>query len=391
MKNKLYYKISCRNQLIVIVLAWLIVQITLFILTGIKPVLESLKYINAAKQLITTGTLPEIRYLFYLSTTLVIAFCLQLKLGYVGVVFFQLIINFLATIHFYHALKKVQRHSFSALITTLLLILCIPYQSWNFYLYTESLFYSFTLLFFASCISTKIMTAKTIFIQFTWLLFAIISRPLGILFLPCWLLFLINKSKRQTKPYLIIGLFIGSAFFLFIANLILGNIRDWQILKPAEFNYIICDIPTDSKNDLQHLKDKTPIVQLVRYVIAYPTDFIRLVVERLAAFYLLVRSYYSKFHNLYLLFLCCILYVPIVINAFNNFKRKTYFKNLYLSSLILLMFTFAISLQCDDYHNRFHHTLIPVFAYCGLFYLLDDKLLLKSKLITKIKRIEKQP
>ena len=147
--NKGLIKINQQQtQLCILFFSWIIVQSFLYTYYGIKPILESEKYIGAAKYLIANGHLPQLRYSFYLTTTLLIAFCTKLGLGFAGVVALQLILNFLATFLFFKALFKLQTHSYSALCTTLLLIFNIPYQTWNFYLYTESVFYSFVLLFF---------------------------------------------------------------------------------------------------------------------------------------------------------------------------------------------------------------------------------------------------
>lgn len=365
------YLTSKRNQIILLLIIWATVQLYLYFSTGIQPVLESLKYIGAAEHLLNTGSLPEKRYFFYLTTTLTIAACLKTGVGFTGVVIIQLLFNLLASLSFYNALHRLQNQSMSAFITTLLLLLCLPYQIWNFYLYTESLFYSFTLLFFSSCLRQH-LKISLIALQFMLLSLAVLSRPLGILLLPCWTLFLIAQAPKKIRLYLFGALLLTGIVVIFVVNLILGNISDWQVLKPAEYHYIICDIPTGITLLPDTIKSQPPLSQLFLYIKSYPAQFLSLALKRLNAFFFLTRPYYSPLHNVYLVFFCATLYIPIffylcliITKKFNNIK------GIYISLLIILFFSLAICLQCDDYHNRFHHALIPVFLFLGSFKFLD--------------------
>ena len=358
-------------QLQLLLLAWVAVQGALFFSYRIKPILESEKYIYAARYLISNGHFTELRYYFYLTTTLVIALCLKTGLGFGGVVFFQLVCNLLATYCFYTSLYKLQQKLYSALLATLLLIFCIPYQTWNFYLYTESFFYSFILLFFAYCLRPARLSFRIIAIQFLLLAIVVVSRPLGILFLPCWIIFLVEKSPRRVRPPLIIAFISGMIVLAYISNLILGNIGDWKILTSAENNEIICDMPIGIKLNLDVLKNKPPVAQLFAYIRAYPLHFGKLAVERFRYFLLLTRPYYSQLHNLFLSFLCLVLYVPILLNVFWAGKNGSNIKPVAFPVAIILVFCAAICLQCDDYHNRFHHAIIPVFLYCGVFFFIE--------------------
>jgi len=359
-----------RTQLLILLFAWLGIQTLLYIHYGVQPILESLKYINAGKYLLTNGHLPELRYYFYLTTTLLITFCLKTGLGFTGVVLFQLGINAWAAFRFYQALSVIQTKSYSALLTTLFLICCIPYQTWNFYLYTESLFYSFTLLFFAQCIQTKQLSFTTVILQTLFLLLVILSRPLGILFLPCWIVYLIAKSGKQMQLLLIVASVVSVLAFFFISNLILGNISDWGILTSAENNEIICDVPVGSKLNLETLKSKPPLAQLYLYITTHPLHFFQLAFKRLYYFFVLARPYYTAFHNLFLYLIDLALYVPVLLSLPFAWKRHTNTTALFSVSIIAIFCT-AICLQCDDYHNRFHHAIIPVFLYCGLYGLFE--------------------
>jgi hypothetical protein len=373
---------SKKNQLLIITGCWCIVQFILYSKLGVRPILESHKYIEAAKHLLNTGELPGVRYLFYLSTTLIIAASLSIGTGFGGVVILQLFINLFATLFYFSSLNKIQKNSYSAFITTLLLIFCIPSQIWNFYLYTESIFFSCTLLFFASCIRYNAISIQTALIQFFFLLLAIISRPLGILLLPCWILYIISKSNKRYRHVLLFALLIASVLFATVCNLILGNINDWEILKPAEYNNLICELPTSARMNLDHLKHQLPLNQLLSYLYYYPDEFLKVAVQRWKLFFLQTRDYYSFNHNLFRLALDAILYVPIILNII-CFAKGICKKIIVLPVVIIFFFFVAIGLQCDDYHNRFHNAIIPVFLYAGLFLLLENIRLFKKETSVK--------
>ncbi|MEI6947049.1 hypothetical protein V9K67_07590 [Paraflavisolibacter sp. H34] len=361
---------TARTQFVLVVLAWLLVQGGLLLHTGIQPVLESEKYIRAAQRLLQTGALPGVRYFFYLTTTLVIAFSLKLKGGFGLAVALQLLANLLATLAFFRALRRLQAAPFSALLTTQLLLACLPYQHWNVYLYTESLFYSASLLFFASCLRRPPLTLRVVGLQLACLAVVIASRPLGILFLPCWLLYLVLHGNGRLRLWWLLGLGAGLLVSAAAANVILGNINDWQILKPAEYHYIICDLPTRGRHSLELLKDRSPLGQLAAYITAYPAEFLSLSARRLQAFFLLVRPYYSPAHNAYLALLGALFYLPLIGNLLRGSRPRPPYA--WLSALLIGSFALAVCLQCDDYHNRFLLTLVPVFLFCGLFQLFEN-------------------
>lgn len=358
------------KQLYLLLFAWLLVQSLLYMQYGIKPILESLKYIKAGHYLAEHGRLAESRYLFYFSTTFLIAVCTKLGLGFGGVVVFQLLLNALATFQFYKALQFVQTKAWSAFAATLLLIFCLPYQTWNFYLYTESLFYSFILLFFSHCIRSKTLTASNVLAQLLLLLVVIISRPLGILFLPVWVVYLISKAGRRWRPLLVAASVASGAVFVLVSNFILGHIADWSMLTSAENNEIICDVPVGAPLALDALKNKPPVTQLLSYLYAYPRHFAGLAAERLYRFFFLVRPYYSALHNGFLLLLCGLLYLPILANFLFSQKKRLQHPIAFPISAILF-FSASIALQCDDWHNRFLLALVPLFLYCGVFLLLE--------------------
>jgi hypothetical protein len=174
--------------------------------------------------------------------------------------------------------------------------------------------------------------------------------------------------QREFRVYLLAGFIVSVIVFMLLANTILGTIGDWQVLRPAEKNYVICEMPEGMFKDLSQFKTSTPLEQIGSYIIHYPLHFINLASKRALAFFTLVRPYYSHFHNWALVGLCIVLYGPLLL-------RKMYLKwekNKIFACLIICSFLFAVCFQCDDYHSRFHHAIIPIFLFIGLFASLDS-------------------
>ncbi|RPD50729.1 hypothetical protein [Paracnuella aquatica] len=357
---------SSGKQLILLLAVWMLIQIAVGFTLGIRPNLESLKYIREANNLLETGSFSAPRFIFYGFTTFVIAIGFKIGVGFPFVVALQLLWNLAALICWFFALSKTEKTKGAAFITALVLMFCIPYQTWNFYLYTESFFYSNTLLFFAACIHfQKRLTTSGIILQLFVLAFAIVSRPLGILLLPCWLLYImIQIQSKRGRALFTIALATGGGISLFIINTILSTISDWSVLRPFAEGHVICDMPGNKTLDLGGISKGAPLIQLCTYLLNYPGHFIILASERIFAFFFLIRSYYSNAHNFFLIFMSLILYIPLIPQLV---KRKMHDPTFYLSFVITIFFATTIAFQCDDYHNRFYLTLVPMLLHVGLF------------------------
>jgi hypothetical protein len=359
-----------KKQLLLLISIWMLAQLTCFFLWGTQTGLESTKYIGAADYLLQHGSFPEKRYWFYSITVFIIAFSKLINFGHGFVFFFQLLLSLTAHLSFFNGLKSQCRENHPApFITTAILCLILPYQQWNFSLYTESLFYSLVLLFFSSCIDAKYETPKFKLKQLFLLLTVILARPLGILFLIPWLTFhlwyLIKKRKRLVSVLLGFGIVI----LILICEIILSNIKGYDILEAYKQGNVICGIATFNQSSFAIGIEKTSssIWNLILYIRENPILFLNLSWKKTIAFFLMFRDYYQWRHNFLLLVLCAILYLPTVFNflkeKINPFSRFIY--------LIIISFYLAVVLQCDDYHSRFVLTLVPLFLYVGLFQLIQ--------------------
>ncbi len=347
---------------ILLVIIWLLATFVYLKLYGIGTNLEAEKYIAEAENFIKNGTLSATRFWFYSVTIFIIVLALKLKIGLVGAFIIQAILNLVAYLFFYNALKKIFQIPLTAFFIIVYLILFGPYQSWIVYLFTESAFYSFILILLATIIRYKPTNLKNILIICVALFFVLISRPLGILFTGAVYIYFFCCASKKWK--IILGFF--SVFLLifgfYVINIIFSTITDWHITKPFEQESIICDLPVvnPSHAKLDLAITGNPINQLFYYVTHNFSHFKYYAGVKLQYFFLMTRPYFSKIHNYFVLLNTTILYILGIISFFikyNIFQKITKFL-----LAVIVIYTITIIFQCDDYHNRFILSIFPVFV-----------------------------
>lgn len=371
-----FYQFLLKHDKVLFPLIWLITTFVYYFVFGINTELEAEKYIIQAKNFISTGQLTETRYWFYFPTIFIIAISLYVKGGFILAIILQAVINFIAFSIFFRALKKTFTDSIYPLIIVTFLLLFWPFQSWIVFLYTESIFYSSIMILVSVMLTTKLLTLRSLIYIFAALLFVIMSRPLGIIFCGGVYLFLISISQKKHKRILIFSSAVLFVISVLIINKIFSTISDWYILKPFIEENIICNFPSKKVNtDLILSDSKNPLMQLFYYIYYNTSHFLSYSFIKLKYFYLMQRPYYSNTHNFFLFINILPLYLLSCIAIFNKAQK---FKSILVFSITtIILFTLAIILQCDDWHNRFILSLFPIFCVLGAIGLTS--LLMKYK------------
>lgn len=367
------------NSLILLVFVWTITTAFYLWKFGIVIDLEAKKYINQAELLISNQGLSEARYYFYLPTILIIAFSLLTKIGFTGAVIIQAIINLLSYLLFFKALKKLFPNSLIPIAIVVYLLLFWPYQSWIAFLFTESIFYSSILVLTSALILLDITKVTHLLLLGCSLLFVLISRPLGILFVgsvSVWLFYKQMRQKKMSTKLVYVTLILALAYF--VVNLIFSTISDWYILKPFIEQNIICNLPTNNKpnNNLILDTNGSQLYQLGYYIWHNPSHFSYNMANKLKYFLLMKRDYYSKAHNVLLISNVIILSILSLFNVL----QKNIMKNglgIYIITTLIL-FTLSVILQCDDWHNRFILSIWPLIVISAGNGIMNVKTLLSS-------------
>jgi 4-amino-4-deoxy-L-arabinose transferase-like glycosyltransferase len=341
---------------LILVLTWVLLQSFLFYRNGILTGFESGKYIEQANNLINKGTLSSPNFWLYSTEIFLIAASLKLTGGFVLVVIIQWIFNALASFYFYRLCKKLSDRR-TAFVVTLLLILNFPFQQFNTFLFTESLFYSFIILLSCFLFQLEKLTLKNSIALFLFLFLVCFTRPTGLLLVPCVFIYLSWRFFHSWSALLkTIATIVISSLFIFILNLAIGSGGELNFILPFVEEHIICGLPTIQSNSEAA---GNSLGDIFGYIANHPNRFFYLAMKRSLAFWGLQRDYFSFAHNCYLAFY----FYPIFFLALISLKN--WWKNsrgilLYILALVLMTW-FMVMLSCDDWHNRFFLVLMPFF------------------------------
>ena len=374
-------KIADKNIYIIITL-FLASHLLIYNKIGVVSILESQKYIRQA-ELLLSGQFPSApKYFYYLPIILLIALIKKISLSYLYVVIIQSLFSLIATIAFYRG-TKIIFDSPTALFSSILLCLFFPFYIWNFHLYSDSIFISLSLFLYYAICKFEYQTLKGVLGIFLVLVALILSRPFGVLFVPPLFLYFFLTKYRNKKVKLFT--FSLSLIFLFLMALIIDDIfhggEDMSAMKPFIEEHIICLLPTNPKGSKLDLKYyDNGLKDIMYYVTHNPLHFSKLMLQRLYSFFKLTRPWFGRGHNLYLTFFTIPVYIFFLVGLFPFLKLKSK-AGVYFLALIIL-YSFAVTFQCDDWHGRFTMPIIPPILAISIFGLLN--LLKKTLLASKI-------
>jgi Dolichyl-phosphate-mannose-protein mannosyltransferase len=320
---------------------------------------EPPKYVFEAETLIRTGHLSAASYWLYFTQIALLAGAIKLKLSFVFVCIIQLLINLLAAIYFYKTLLYLFRSQKIAFIGVMILLLNEPYQQFNVYLQTESIFYSLTLILTYTVLTWEKPDYKKLLAALLLLTLICFTRPTGLLFVPPIFLYIFLSSLKGLSPIKKTGLVVASAFvfFLFLGKA-MGSGGEFDFMLPFRQENIICGVPGISGfQPIRTAGNGNSIYGLLYYITHNFFQFTRLAGLKTMAFFGLHRDYYSTGHNIYLIIFFYSLHL-LALAAIPWWFKYHLNKCLYLLSAILLVWM-TVMLSCDDWHNRFYLSISP--------------------------------
>ena len=351
---------------IILFVAWL--SINLFILAhrGIYLQGESAKYIHQAHVFLETGRMESTQFWLYFTEIALIACCIKLKLSFYVAIFVQLLLSLAAMLAFYRTTSALFQNKITAFAGTLLLIFTYPYQEFNSFLYTESIFYSMTVLLSCYIVRIETLTAKKLLVLTLLLVIVCFTRPTGILFLPPAFLYIFLVFFRKMSPIkktaLLTALCLG---FLFLLNKAVGSGGELDFMLPFRDERIICGVPTlPGFLPIQTSTNGNSLFGLAYYILHNPAQFIRLAALRTLAFFGLFRSYYSAVHNLYLIVYFYCIHLAALLSIPYWIRRQPFALSYFATAIVMTWVT--VIMTCDDWHNRFYLTISPLLIILAL-------------------------
>lgn len=356
-------KPSRKLQLLLVAL-FCIVQAGLLLAFGIYTGEEAVKYTYEAGYFIEHGSFSQPKYIFYSGYIFLRILSDTVGAEATGMYIIQLLINALATICFYKLVLRISGKHGGAFAGTLLLILCIPYQKWTAYLFTESIFFSLVIIYcYVLLASFKNRFTKPVLAVLLFLLL-IISRPTGMLIIPATFAFISYHLFMNRQKLWAFAIWLpGIAGLLLLVDAAMKGKGEFDFITPFIEEHIVCGVPERTATANAGNGDSLRVLLL--YISQHFTDFIQLGFRRLISFFGLIRPYYSAMHNLLLI----AGFYPIYI--FSTFGIRYMYRSVrpfFIFSVVLVAtFAFSVMLTCDDWHNRFIMPVMPViFIYAAV-------------------------
>jgi hypothetical protein len=348
-----------RVHFIILGIAWLVLHGFLLNHFGIVTDFEATKYIEQAQLLIKNGSYSSSNFTFYSTQILLVAFCIKLNVGFWFLVCIQLIANAFSLFLFFRLVQRFTQNSIIPFFATLFFLCMFYYQLYNVHLFTESLFFSFSIIFTYFLFSAK--RSNILFISL--LLFSLVvlsfTRPTGILFIPPTLFFLIFKfGKKKALPLFLLSIVGGLILFYFLLNAALNSGGEFDFLLPYIEEHVICGVPTIQQAHNIVIPVNKNSVEGLWYIIKNNDNlFLRLAKERFIAFWGVLRPFYSLGHNLFIAAYFYTLYVFVLWGLRRMFRYYLPQTVFLLTYIFLIMLT--VLLSCDEWHNRFIFSILP--------------------------------
>jgi hypothetical protein len=350
---------QAKYQKIFLLIIWVSLQCFLIWKNGIVTSLEAVKYIDQAKLFLSKGKYSSGNFLFYSVQIQLIALCMKFSISYLWLVIFQILINGISMVCFYKLVKLLSKNKIISFLATGYLIGFIYYQEFNTFLFTESLFFSFSVIYTYFLFTREKITIRNFILILLFLSFLYVTRPTGIFFIPATFLFITIKFHSKFA-FKIIAASIGLAFifFYFLFNFSLSSGGEFDFLIPYLKEEIICGVQTISQaHKLSLPVEKNSLAGLVYIIINHFHLFFRLAIQRLLAFFGVYRPYYSTFHNLIASSYFYLMYLIIIGGLkylFRNNKAEVWFLICNIGLVAI-----AVMLSCDEWGNRFILSVLP--------------------------------
>ena len=343
---------------------WVIVQFSILYSHGINSNGEAFRFIREARHLINHQPFSTPIYFMYLIEILLIFIKIKFSFSYGFIVAIQLLLNLVALLSLKRFVYSLYGSEKLSLIAASILTICIPYQFFNSYVYTESIFFSLSIIFSCFLLNIKEFNTKNLINVSLWLLLLCLTRPTGIFFISAT--FMVYFLKATGGMSLLKRMILFSAitiFFIFLLNNMMGSGKGVNVISPFREEHIICDVPTVITAGTQQPDDNS-ILGLLTYILKHPRQFIKMSLLKTIAFFGLNRTYFSLIHNLFTDIYFYSLYLLIILGIV-QWKTNKSIHFVYYFSLVFI-FWMLVVFSCDEWNNRFFLTLTPFLILMAL-------------------------
>ena len=344
---------------------WLLVQSFVLWHYGVVEAVDSEFYLSNA-QVLRQGHFPADRGLWYSSYSLFLALVLGLGGNLTFIVLLQFLFSGIAAFALYKVVYKLFQNYTIAFLAVLHYLLWFKIHQWNSYIYTESLFISFSIISFALLCFSK----RPLHYIFTTLVigFTLFLRPTGICFfiaLCGYLIFIVYDKRKIPLFYLLMLSLSVSLWVMIVVNALLKEYIYYFIDSYSKAELIYPNINLGFAPPAHLFKPSrahAPLIQLVEFILYNPLYFLKLFCIKSLLFLGNAKPYFSWMHNAVIL----IVLYPIYAFAVYGFKKMPWNKENVLMIVFILMQTLVVSMTSENWDGRFLILILPfVFIYAA--------------------------
>jgi len=322
---------------------------------GIKNSVDSVAYHEASFALLN-GIVPSGRDIWYTSYFIFIA-GISLIGGDSVIVLMQLLLSGVALCCIYRSTNIITDSRRTAFFAGFPYIVWIKIHQWNFYIYTESLFTSMSIISFASLVLSK--TVKQYVFASLIFLFTFFIRPTGVALLAGLLIygFALNYQRVSKNARLMIMSIILISGIILI-NFMMNDFNFINSYQKAEIIYPNISLGLNPpKKTFIPSEDSSPIVTLIQFIYYNPIYFFSITVIKFLLFIGNVKPYFSPLHNAVIIVILYPLYF-FALKGFRYFAPNQ--KEHYFIAGFVIAQCAIVSLTSENWDGRF---LIPILPF----------------------------
>jgi hypothetical protein len=136
-----------------------------------------------------------------------------------------------------------------------------------------------------------------------------------------------------------------------------------DFMLPFKKENIICGVNTANTAEIRTFEKGNSLQGIAYYIFNNGRQFLKLAKLKTLSFFGMLRTYYSLFHNVFLVLFFYPFYILSFIGAWKKIQQKD--KRIIYIIAIILLYWLTTLLTCDDWHNRFILTVSPFLFLLG--------------------------
>lgn len=335
---------------------WVGMQLFVGCKFGINSGCDTQGYIDFGQQLFN-GNIGFSREFLYISYGAVLAFFKYLNLNVKFIVLIQVIASYLAMVCVYDISKNIFQSKTSGLIASLFYVFWFKIHEWNFFLYTESLYTSFSIFVIWFLVSKKI-TIQNVVWFIVVLTFTIFIRPSSVSLILGLLVYgLINIYKNVNFKWFSFIFVSSFLVFLFGVNTWLQFYDLIPSYLKAEIIYPNISLGVSCPDNVKVMNRGIPLFDLMSFIVCNPIYFGKLFLIKWVLFYTNVKPYFSVWHNAFIVVFLSFVYVLTFGVVKYNIRNIAV---IMLLSIILCQ-GLIVGLTTENWDGRFLIPILPLF------------------------------